>query len=419
MTEVCKTGLFGPAPSFDAPRVSVVMPCLDEERTVGACVKNALVALAEAGWPGEVIVVDNGSHDGSVRAAIEAGARVVHCPNRGYGNAIRFGVEQSHGRLVVMGDSDGSYDFLSIRPFVESLQEGAHLVMGNRFLGGIQPGAMPWKNRYLGNPVLTWLLNRFFHVGIGDAHCGLRAFSREAFDRMELECTGMELASEMVVKAAKRGMRIVEVPTVLHHDGRGGPSHLAPWRDGWRHLKFLLMFSPLHLFLIPGLFLIIVGLLFLLLPAGGMLRVLGLHFDIHWMVLAVLLSVIGVQIVQFGVLARLYTVAHRFSEHDPLLEWFLTHFRIEHGILVGGGLFLLGFGIDGWVLAEWIGAGFGPLARVRPTILATGLMAVGVQCVFFSFLAEIMRSPETSEEQPAAEMGRRREREDSLPPNLP
>ena len=223
------------------PLVSVVMPCLDEERTVGACVRKALNALADMGLPGEVVVSDNGSMDNSVAVAERAGARVVHCPDRGYGSAVRFGVEHARGNLVVLGDSDGSYDFSTIEKFIRPLVDGADLVMGNRFLGGIRPGAMPWKNRYLGNPALNGLLNLFFHVGIGDSHCGLRAFSRAAFERMQLECPGMELASEMVVKAAKRHLRIVEVPTTLDPDGRNRPPHLAPWRDGWRHLKFLLM----------------------------------------------------------------------------------------------------------------------------------------------------------------------------------
>jgi hypothetical protein len=418
MTEVCEAESSDPTERDERPRVSVVMPCLNEDRTVAACVQNALAALAELRLPGEVIVSDNGSEDNSVAAAEQVGARVVHCAERGYGSALRFGVEQSRGQFIVMGDCDGSYDFRSIGPFLDSLQKGAHLVMGNRFLGGIEPGAMPWKNRYLGNPLLTWILNLFFHVGIGDAHCGLRAFSREAFDRMQLECSGMEFASEMVVKAAKRGMRIVEVPTVLHHDGRGRPSHLLPWRDGWRHLKFLLMFSPLHLFLIPGVFLVVVGLLFLLLPAGGVFRVSGLHLDVHWMVLAVLLLVVGVQVVQFGVLARLYTVVHRFPEHDPPLEWLRAHFRIEYGILFGVCFFGLGFGIDSWVLWEWIQAGFGTLEKVRPAILATALMAVGVQFVFFSFLAEIMSTPAAKEPR-GAEVNRHLLRKDSATPHVP
>ncbi|MEX0711347.1 MAG: glycosyltransferase family 2 protein, partial [Pirellulales bacterium] len=243
------------------PVVSVVMPCLNEERTVGLCVQAALASLARLGIPGEVLVSDNGSTDRSVDIACEAGARVVHCHHLGYGHAVRFGVEQSGGQFVVMGDADGSYDFESIGPFVGRLQDGAHLVMGNRFQGGIRPGAMPWKNRYIGNPALTWLLNALFGTRIGDAHCGLRGFTRGAFERMRLESAGMELASEMVLKAARIGLTVQEVPTVLSPDGRGRRPHLRPWRDGWRHVKLLLMFSPLHLFLLPAVMLLLAGLL--------------------------------------------------------------------------------------------------------------------------------------------------------------
>lgn len=375
------------------PVVSVVLPCLDEERTVGGCVQKALRALADVGLSGEVVVSDNGSKDNSVAVAEQFGARVVHCPERGYGNAVRFGVEQSRGDLIIMGDADGSYDFGAIKPFIEQLQDGADLVMGNRFRGGIRPGAMPWKNRWIGNPVLTSLLNFFFRVDIGDAHCGLRGFSRVAFERMQLECPGMEFASEMVVKAAKRKMRISEVCTTLDPDGRDRPPHLAPWRDGWRHLKFMLMFSPLHLFLIPGAALIVLGLLMMLIPSGGIYRIASLRFDVHWMVLGALLLVVGVQVVQFGVVARLYTVTHRFPEPDRALDWLRGHLRFGHGLLLGWALFAVGLGIDVWVLREWIRAHFGALEMIRPALVATGLMAVGVQTIFFSFLVAIVNTP--------------------------
>ncbi|NQT12356.1 MAG: glycosyltransferase family 2 protein [Planctomycetes bacterium] len=392
MVELRKQTSSGHESVTDRPLVSVVMPCLDEERTVASCVQKALHVMAEMGVAGEVVVSDNGSTDNSVAEAVEAGARVVHCPERGYGNAVRFGVEASRGDFVIMGDADSSYDFGSIERFIRPLQEGADLVMGNRFLGGIRPGAMPWKNRYLGNPALTKLLNLFFRTGVGDAHCGLRGFSRTAFQRMRLESRGMEFASEMVVKAAKREMQIVEVPTTLDPDGRDRPPHLAPWRDGWRHLKFLLMFSPLHLFLIPGAILVVIGLLLLLLPAGGTYRIADFHFDVHWMVLGVLLLVVGVQILEFGILARLYTVTHRFPERDPTLEWLRRHLKVEYGLLLGTALFGIGMAIDIWVLMEWIDAQFGQLQRVRPALVATALVAVGVQVVFFSFLFAILDS---------------------------
>ncbi len=380
----------------ERPLVSVVMPCLNEDRTVGECVRKALSAIAELDVPGEVVVSDNGSTDQSVVEAERAGARVVHCDQRGYGNALRFGIQLTLGDLIVMGDADGSYDFNGIARFIHPLQEGADLVMGNRFLGGIRPGAMPWKNRYIGNPVLTGILNLFFHTGIGDAHCGLRAISRNAYERLHLECSGMEFASEMVVKAAKRELRIVEVPTTLDPDGRNRAPHLAPWRDGWRHLKFLLMFSPLHLFLIPGVVLAVIGLLLLLLPVEGVWRIAGLRFDVHWMVLGVFVLTVGVQIVQFGIVAKLYTVVHRFREHDPTLEWLRSRFRCEYGVLLGIALFVIGFGIDSWVLWSWIGVRFGPLEQVRPALVATALMVVGVQFFFFSFLVAIISPAQTT-----------------------
>ena len=249
--------------------VSVVIPCLNEERTVASCVEKARQALDAMGLLGEVVVSDNGATDRSALLAEQAGARVVVCRARGYGNAVRFGVEQSRGQWIVMGDADGSHDLSTIASFVGPLGQGADLVIGNRFRGGIRPGAMPWKNRYLGNPALTTLLNLLFHTNVGDAHCGLRSFSREAFDRMQLECAGMELASEMVVKAAKRRMRIVEVPTTHHPAGRDRPPPLHPRRDGSRHLRFLLMSSRWHLFLIPAAVLALAGLLALLFAAHG------------------------------------------------------------------------------------------------------------------------------------------------------
>lgn len=375
------------------PIISVVMPCLNEERSVGACVRQALGSIAEMGVSGEVVVSDNGSTDRSVEEAERAGARVVRCPDRGYGNTVQFGVERAYGEFIVMGDADGSYDFSSLQEFVRPLQEGMDLVMGNRFRGGIRLGAMPWKNRWIGNPALTFVLNAFFHVGIGDAHCGLRAFSREAFERMQLESPGMEFASEMVVKAAKRKMRIVEVPTILDRDGRDRAPHLAPWRDGWRHLKFLLMFSPLHLFLIPGTILAVLGLLLLLFPAAGASRIAGFRLDVHWMVLGALLLVVGVQVVQFGIVARLYTVTHRFPEPDGALDWLRAHLRFEYGALLGIVLLAVGFGIDGYVLWKWIKADFGTLDKVRPALVATTSMAVGVQFFFFSFCVAIISPP--------------------------
>ena len=385
-----------PRKVVDTPVVSVVIPCLDERETVAACVRTALETLDEVALPGEVVVCDNGSLDGSAAIAEQAGAHVVSCTARGYGNAIRYGVEQSRGVLIVVGDADGSHDFSEIVNFIRPLQEGMDVVIGNRFEGGIETGAMTWVNRYLGNPGLTNVINLFFRTGIHDTQCGFRAFTRDAFKRMKLECAGMEFATEMVIKAAKCDMKMIEIPTAMKAAGRGRPPHLVPHRDGWRHLKFLLMFSPVHLFVLPGAVLAILGLLLVLLPLRGMFQIGAFYLDIHWMVLGVLLVLIGIQVVQFGIIGRLYTVTHHFPERDTALEWFKGKFSLERGLILGAVAFLIGLAIDLWIVSEWIRAEKA-LQRVRPALLATALMAVGVQTAFFSFLFAIVDRRTTGE----------------------
>ncbi len=372
------------------PVVSVVMPCLNEELTVGRCVEQAVAALAALGLLGEVVVCDNGSTDNSQRIASQAGARVVSCSERGYGNSVRTAILTSLGEFIVVADTDGSHDLSSLGAFVRPLQQGADLVIGNRFRGGIAAGAMPRLNRYFGNPGLTWLINRLCHAGVGDTQCGMRGMTRAASERMALECEGMELASEMLVKAARSGLRIVEVPTRMFRDGRDRGPHLLPGSDGWRHLKFLLMFSPLHLFLIPGAVATVLGLLLTLLPLRGVFRGGRYYLDIHWMVLGVLLLLMGIQIMQFGVIARLYTVVHCFPESDKTLDWLRRHLRLERGLIAGILLFGIGLAVDLWIAVEWIRPG-PALMQVRPALLATALMAIGTQTFFFSFLFAIMQ----------------------------
>ena len=376
-------------PGSNDPLISVVMPCRNEAKTVGGCVRQALEVLGEAGLSAEVVVCDNGSNDDSARIARQAGARVVRCDNAGYGNAVRAAIDAARGVILVMADADGSHDLASLPELVRSVQHGADMVVGNRFAGGIDLGAMPWLNRRVGNPGLTWLINRLFHTGVGDTQCGLRAFTADTARRLALNSSGMELASEMLVKAARLGLQTEEVPTRMFRAGRDGAAHLLPGRDGWRHLKFLLMFSPLHLFLIPGAITAAVGLLLLLLPAWGMFRVGSLYLDIHWMVLGILLLLIGIQIVQFGVIARLYTVLHRFPAPDRALERLRRHFSLERGIAIGATLFGIGFAIDAWIAWEWIRPG-PALMQVRPALLATALMAMGAQTAFFAFLYAIL-----------------------------
>src|SRR5207245_7527261 len=264
-----------------AVEVSIVMPCLDEVETLATCIARAREAIEKGGYAAEIIVADNGSSDGSQLIARELGARVVDVQRKGYGSALIGGIDAAQGRFVVMGDADASYDFAAISPLIAELREGYDLVVGNRFLGGIQPGAMPWSHRWVGNPVLTWISRVFFHTPVGDMHCGLRAFRKDAFERMQLRAAGMEFASEMVIKASLKGMRISEVPVVLRPDGRSRPPHLRTWRDGWRHLRFMLLFSPRWLFLYPGLALLVIGLGLSALLVAGALRLGGVRLDIH------------------------------------------------------------------------------------------------------------------------------------------
>jgi hypothetical protein len=357
--------------------LTVLMPCLNEARTVGECVKAAIGFLARAGIEGEVLVADNGSSDGSVDLARAAGARVIHVPIRGYGAALGAGIEAAQGRYVVMGDADLSYDFSRLDAFIDALRAGAALVMGNRFRGGIAPGAMPLLHRYLGNPVLSFLGRLFFRTHIGDFHCGLRGFDRDAIRQLRLVSTGMEFASEMVAKAALAKLPLREVPTTLQPDGRGRPPHLRTWRDGWRHLRFLLLFCPRWLFLYPGFALLAGGLLGLLVlqPEGASQRV-------HTMLYMAAAVVMGVQLLQLALLTKWMGVV---SGIVPEPAW-LAHSKpvrtVEAGLLLGGACFLAGLLWSLGLIFEWGFAGFGPLdpvAGMRSVIPAVGLMIVGIQ----------------------------------------
>ncbi len=295
-------------PSAEAIELSVVMPCLNEARTITACVSEALEALKASGICGEVIIADNGSTDGSQALASEAGARVVAVKAKGYGNALRGGIAAARGRYLIMGDADQSYDFSHLPRFLERLRAGAGLVMGNRFCGGIAAGAMPWKNRYIGNPILSFFGRLLFRTPARDFHCGLRGFSMEAYRRMDLRTTGMEFASEMVIKASLLGLRVEEVPTVLRQDGRGRPPHLRPWRDGWRHLRFMLLFSPRWLFLIPGLALFFSGLLAMALLLPGPRHLGRIELDVHTLLFASIGVLVGFQSVAMAVLSKSFAI---------------------------------------------------------------------------------------------------------------
>ncbi len=372
------------------PEVSVVMPCLNEELTLPICIRKANETIQKLGLDAEVVVADNGSTDRSVEIAESLGARVVHQPLKGYGNAYMAGFNGARGRYIVMGDSDDSYDFTDIGRFIEPLRQGYDFVMGTRLKGKIEPGAMPFLHRWLGNPVLTFILNMLFRTGISDSHCGMRAFTKDAYERMHLRTTGMEFASEMVIKASKAGLRITEIPITLHKDKRDRPPHLRTWRDGWRHLRFMLMYSPAGTFLVPGLVLFALGVLMLAVLYRGPIHVGGSMIDVHTMILGSLLTILGTQVITTGLFAKVYSYERHFDAQDPLLHGLARVFNLERGLILGLVLFVVGFGFDLAVALEWIRSGFGPLQAERPAILGGTLMAVGAQIVFSSFFLSML-----------------------------
>jgi glycosyltransferase involved in cell wall biosynthesis len=370
--------------------VSVVLPCLNEAETVGTCVRKAIAALKKLAIDGEVIVVDNGSEDGSPDLARAAGARVVSEPRRGYGSALIRGFEEACAPYIIMADADDSYDLSDLEPFVSGLRKGADLVMGSRRRGTIKPGAMPWHHRWIGNPVLSGILNFFFNGEVSDAHCGMRGISKDAYRRMRLRATGMEFASEMVVKASLAGMSIAEVPITLHRDGRKRPPHLRSFRDGWRHLRFMLLLSPTHLFVLPGLICMFLGMLPLIALGGGPMRIGPLSFDIHYMILGSLLTILGYQILTTGLFAKVYSHSHRLYAPDRALNLIRRYFNLERGLITGGFTFLVGFLIDAVILDHWLSSGMGSLNAVRPALQASTLMIIGAQTVCASFFLAVL-----------------------------
>ncbi len=391
-------------PAAETPEISIVLPCLNEALTLGGCLREITAALATNKINGEIVVADNGSTDGSQRIAAELGARVVPVTARGYGNALRGGIEAARGRYVLMGDSDGSYDFGHLPRFLERLRAGVDLVMGNRFAGGIQPGAMPWKNRYIGNPILSFIGRILFHTGIRDFHCGLRAFSVEAYHRMDLRTTGMELASEMVIKARLLGLRLEEVPTVLRPDGRNRPPHLRPWRDGWRHLRFMLLFSPRWLFLYPGLALMVVGTLAAGMLVGGPVVIGGVSFDVHTLLFAAIAVLIGFQAVAFAVLSKFFAIRAGLRAHEAKFDGWVQRFTLEVGLIGGALLALAGFGLSLGAVWVWGRHGFGtlsPASMLRLVIPGATGLALGCQIVLTSLFLGVLRL-DTREERVSA-----------------
>jgi glycosyltransferase involved in cell wall biosynthesis len=374
-------------------QVSIILPCLNEAETMAACVGKALATLRRLGIRGEVVVIDNGSSDGSAEIATRCGARVVHEPRRGYGSALMRGAEEARAPFVIMADADDSYDLTDLERFIDGLTAGNDLVMGTRIRGTIEPGAMPWLHRWVGNPVLTGLLNLLFGAGVSDAHCGMRAFTKDAYRRMQLQTTGMEFASEMIIKAALGHLRIAEIPITLHRDGRSRPPHLRSFRDGWRHLRFMLLFSPTYLFVLPGLLCMALGLLPLIALGGGPRRLLGLTFDVHYMVLGSLLTVLGYQILTTGLFAKAYSHAARLYAPDRTLRVLLRHFNLERGLVLGTLLFVAGVAIDAMILVRWLESGRATLDAVRPALQASTLMIIGAQTVVSSFFLSMLAVP--------------------------
>jgi glycosyltransferase involved in cell wall biosynthesis len=367
--------------------VSVVIPCLNEEAGVADVVRDAWAGINASGRAGEVIVVDNGSTDRSVELAEEAGARVVHEPRPGYGSAYLRGLAEAQGEYVVMADADGTYPLHDLPAFVDLLESGNDLVLGSRFKGTIHSGAMPWAHRWIGNPILTFILNVFFGVRVSDAHCGMRAIRSSAVPRLDLQATGMEFASEMILKASKRKLRVDEIP--IDYRPRIGESKLNTWRDGWRHLRFMLLHSSTFLFLIPGLVLMVLGLAIMLPLATGPVHAFGLTWYIHAMIAGSLATLVGAQIVQLGLFARSYALLY-MNEHDPLLERAWARVRLEHGLLLGAALTLTGGGVLVAIFVEWASGGFRELGRVHEALFGMTLVGLGMQTLFGSFFLSVL-----------------------------
>jgi glycosyltransferase involved in cell wall biosynthesis len=368
-----------------APLVSVVIPCLNEAANIEHCVLAARATLERMDVIGEVIVADNDSDDDSAALAVRAGARVVVEPRRGYGSAYLAGFAAARGDYIVMADADLTYDFDDIPRFVAALKDGAHMAIGDR-MDNIQPGAMPWLHRYVGNPILTGLLNLLFRTGVTDAHCGMRALRRDVLPRLDLRTTGMEFASEMVIRAAKEQLTIVEFPIEYHP--RGGESKLSSFRDGWRHLRFLLVHSPTHLFILPGLLLAGVGLLLMILVAAG-LSFFGRAWGLHTLIGGALLTIVGTQVLALGLCAHAYGT-YFMGERDPWFDRMRARFHLEHGLMLGGLFMLAGVAMGTVVVVAWISSGFGQLAYEQLALIAATLLIVGIQIFFSSFLLSIL-----------------------------
>jgi glycosyltransferase involved in cell wall biosynthesis len=376
--------------SDETVEVSVVIPCLNEAEGVGVCVEKALGSLAELGISGEVVVVDNGSADGSAEIAARAGARVIPERRRGYGSAYRRGFREARGSYFVMGDADDTYDFTRLGPFLEPVRSGAvDMVIGDRLKGDMEPGAMPWSHRWIGNPILSGMLRLLFRTRIGDSHCGMRSFTREAYERMNLRTTGMEFASELVVNALREGLRIKEIP--INYRPRIGESKLAGFSDAWRHVRFMLVYSPSYLFQLPGLLLIFVGALLAAWLAGGARELFGRVWDYHVFLFGVVALILGFNLVLFDLFAKTFSMGVGFARPGRWLSSFYRLFTLERGLVLGGLVFLGGLALEAKIVYDWVASGYGPMMAVRGVVTGMCAMVIGAQTVFASFLMSLLQ----------------------------
>lgn len=369
--------------------LSIIIPCLNEEKTLPIVIKKSFSSIQKLHIEGEVIVADNGSTDNSVEIAKKLGARVINVPAKGYGSALIGGMSQAKGKFLIMGDADDSYNFEEIDDFLKYIREGNNLVIGTRLKGKIEKGAMPFLHRYLGTPVLTFILNLLFKTKISDCNCGMRCLTRDAFEKMKLCSTGMEFASEMIIKTGLLKLKVKEIPITLYRDKRDKNPHLNTWRDGWRHLKFMLLYSPLYLFLIPGSVFAIIGLFLMLILIGGPITIFNTVFDYHSALLGSLLCILGYQTINTGIQAKAYAQTQDFKVKDRFIEKFYKIFPLERGIIMGLLLFLTGFLIDLFILLAWIKAGYKDLSKASLVAFASTLMILGLQTIFSSFFLSL------------------------------
>ena len=374
-------------------RVTIVMPCLNEAETLAKCIRDAFAAIEKLGVAGEVVIADNGSTDGSPDIAQREGARVIRVPVRGYGAALMAGIESARSEYVLMADADGSYNFFHLPRFVAALDSGADLVMGNRFKGGIQRGAMPALHKHFGNPVLSFVGRLFFHTPVGDFHCGMRAFRKSSIEQLRLQTTGMEFASEMVVKATLLNLKIAEVPTTLSPDGRSRPPHLETWRDGWRHLRFMLLYSPTWLFLYPGIFLVTVGTAIGCWLIPGPRSIGRVTFDVDTLAYAFACLLVGFHVCVFAISAKTFGISEGLLPKDPKMERWWVLIKLETGLLVGGALLLVGLIATARAFLMWYSTGFHALKAteaLRLTLPGATALMLGAEVVFSSFFLSLL-----------------------------